>query len=235
MGWRLAWQTGCATHGCSLVDRCPACGKPQQLRHLRADAPHLAACAACGADLRKAATSPCRTDALEFQQAGDRTARTGGNVCFGEDVDAAEWFATADFLCGLVRRALRSPTTGLMHLLGAAGIEWPPRLQAAPGARIELLSAHDRQALLGAVQRVMRLDRDALHRALESSGISRQGLLGSKDRLPDALGAAVPPLPDRARTGRRRPARARADGPRPHHEVREMMKRLQRKLKRTEQ
>ena len=47
----------------------------------------------------------------------------------------------ADFLCGLVRRTLRSPTKGLTQLLATAGLDGPPRLQAAPGSRIEGSSA----------------------------------------------------------------------------------------------
>ena len=89
--------------------------------------------------------------------------------------------------------------------------------------------------LLGAVQRMTRLGRDELRNALETAGISQQGLLGERSRLPDALGGAVPVLPDRSRPGRRRPTRSRRAGPRPRHEVLKMMERLARRLEGTGQ
>ena len=233
IGWRLAWHTGCARHGRVLVDRCARCDSTQQLQHLRADARHIARCTTCGADLRDAAASACYPDALEFQQAGDRVIKAGEGRCFDENVDAAQWFAVADFLCSLVRQTVRSPTKGLSRVLAAAGIEGPLRCQAAPGARIELLGVKDRQALLQAVWCLMRLHRDALREVLAASGVSREGLLGGRRKLPEALVPAVPTLPELARSGRRRRRLNRPRVPRPRHEVRAMMKRLERQLERT--
>ena len=146
-----------------------------------------------------------------------------------------EWFAVADFLCSLVRQTVRSPTKGLMQVLAAAGIEGSLRLQTGPGARIELLAVQDRQTLLGPVWRMMRLHRNALREALSVAEVSRQGLLGGRRNLPEALSAAVPTLPEPTRRSRRRPPRKRPSGPRPRHEVRAMMKRLERQLERTGQ
>lgn len=233
IGWRLAWHTGCVRHGCALVDRCARCGSTQQLHHLRADAQHVATCTACGADLRDAAAGACHPNAVELQYAGDGVIKAGGGGCFDQRVDAAEWFAVADFLCSLVRQTVRSPTKGLSQVLAAAGIEGPLRLQAAPGARIELLGVEDRQALLEAVWCMMRLHPNALREALTASGVSRKGLLGGRRNLPEALGPAVPTLPELTRPGRRQPPRNRPRGPRPRHEVRAMMKRLERQLERT--
>ena len=188
IGWRLAWHTGCARHGRVLVDRCARCDTTQQLQHLRADARHVATCTACGADLWDAAASACYPNALEFQQAGDHVIKAGEGRCFDENVDAAQWFAVADFLCSLVRQTARSPTKGLSRMLSAAGIDGPLRCQAAPGARIELLGVKDRQALLEAVWCLMRLHRDALREALAASGVSREGLLGGRRNLPRGAG-----------------------------------------------
>ena len=144
-------------------------------------------CTACGTDLWDAAANACYPDALVFQQAGDRVIEAGEGRCFDENVDAAQWFAVADFLCSLVRQTVRSPTKGLSRVLAAAGIEGPLRWQAAPGARIELLGVEDRQALLEAVWCLMRLHRDVLREALAASGVSREGLLGGRRNLPEAL------------------------------------------------
>ena len=234
VNWRLAWHTGCAAHGCGLSDRCPKCSATQQLHQLRPDARHVAVCAACGGDLRRFRTSPCRTDALEFQEAADRVATAGNSTCFGEHVDTVAWFAIAEFLCSLIRQVARSPTKGLTRALAAADIDWPIPLHGAPGARIERLGVEDRQTLLGAVQRMMRLERNALRHVLKTAGISRQGLLGERRELPEALTDAMPALPDRPAAHRRR-SRQRPRGPRPRHQVQQMMKRLERKLERSRQ
>ena len=156
----------------------------------------------------------------------------GGGTCFGEPVDTAAWFATAEFLGSLIRRTARSPTKALTRVLAAADIDWPIPLQGASGTRIERLEVEDRQTLLGAVQRMMRLERNALRHVLETAGITRQGLLGDRRKLPAALRSAMPALPDRPAPHQRRPRR-RPGGPRPRHEVREMMKRIERKLARS--
>ena len=184
--------------------------------------------------LRRIRTSPCRADALECQEATDRVAIAGRGTCFDEPVDIPAWFVIAEFLCSLIRQAARSPTKGLTQLLAAVSVYWPIPLQGAPGARIERLEVEDRQTLLGAVQRMMRLDRNVLHRALKTAGISRQGLLGGRRGLPEALRGAMPALPNRpAPRQHRRQQRPR--GPRPRHEVRQMMRRLERKLERSGQ
>ncbi len=230
IGWRLAWHTGCTTHGVTLADRCPRCDRPQQLHQLTADARDVAACAACGNDLREAETTGCDAAALEFQKTGDQVARVGSGGCFGADVDAAEWFAIADFFSSLTRQAIRTPTKGLTEVLTAAGVEWPLRLPAAPGSRIELLDRRNREVLLGSVQRVMELDRDGLYDALENTDISRQELFGERTTVPRTLAAIVPALPDRAKPRRRQPSRKRRTKPRPRHEILKMMNRLESRL-----
>ena len=187
-------------------------------------------CAGCGSDLRKAETPPCRADALEFQQAADHVARAGSGQCFGADVDAAEWFAISDFFSSVIRQAIRSPTKALTQMLTAAGVEWPLRLRAAPGSRIELLGVRNREALLGSVQHVMGLDRDDLSNALETAGISQQGLFGERRSVPRTLVCVVPALPDRAKPHRRQSPRKHRGGARPRHQVVKMMGRLESRL-----
>ena len=232
--WRLAWHTSCVRHGCTLKERCPDCGSPQQLHHLPFSARHVAACAACGADLRHVGTNPGRRDALEFQVAADRAVEHGGAECLGKEVDAAEWFRTADFFCRLVRRAIRSPADRLVRVLQSAGIEWPIRLETAPGSRIEHLDVEERQKVLGAVGRIMRLQEDTLRQSLASNGISRQAWRGNQPAVPETLVPIVSALPDHGRPYRRRPRR-RPAGPRPRHEVRQMMKHLERRLEQAAQ
>ena len=230
IGWRLAWHSGCASHGVALAERCPSCDRPQRLHQLAADARDVAACAACGGDLRRAEATPCSTDALELQRTADQVVLTGTGQCFGADVDTAEWFAIADFFASLIRQAIRAPTKGLTEALTAAGVDWPLQLPAAPGSRIELLDRRNRETLLRSLQRIMTLDRDGLYDALETADISRQGLFGERTAVPRTLAAIVPALPDRAKPHRRQPSRKRRSGPRPRHEVQKMMNRLESRL-----
>lgn len=230
VGWRFAWHTACLKHRVALFERCAACGKAQQLDQLDVDSPHIAMCAACRADLRETETRPCRTDALRFQEAADDVVKTGNGRCLGADVDTAEWFAVADFFVGVIRQAVRSPTRALASTLGKAGIEWPIRLGSNSGARIERLRRSERETLLGAVHRVMALDAQELRDVIETAGASRQGFFGQRPQVPRTLTVAVPALPDRGKPRGRRTSKQRRTGPRPRHEVQQMMRRLENRM-----
>ena len=228
--WRLAWHTGCPKHRCALAERCTACGNPQRLHRLGVDAKHIGVCAACGTDLGGAETPACREDALRFQEAADGVSMTGAGRCLGEEVEATEWFAAADFLAAVLRRAARSPSKALSGITAAAGIQGPIRLPAASGARIERLGRAHRETLLGAVHRLVSMRRSDLEDAIEETGASRQTLFGDARRVPRPLAALEPALPDRGRRGGRRAPRPRRAGPRPRHEIRTMMNRLEGRL-----
>ena len=227
--WRFAWHVGCAAHEATLLDRCPACSAVVTPHRLPADAAHVAVCASCTADLKDAETEPCQQEALAFQQAAEQVALQGFGDCFGGTWDAAAWFATADFLVALIRRANRSPTQGLSYLLRSNGVVVPQHIPPIPGARVERLRAQDRRDLLAGVWRLMRLDTRQLRAALKASGIARQGLCEKAQSVPEPLAPFVPELPEspkRAAYGPRKPR----TGPRPRHEVVLMMNRLRRKL-----
>ena len=187
-------------------------------------------CAACRADLAGTKTRPCRTDALQFQKTADDVVKTGNGLCLGADVDTAEWFAIADFFVGVIRQAVRSPTRALASALGRAGVEWPIRLGSNSGARVERLHRSDRETLLGAVERIMALDAQELRDTIETSGASRQEFFGQRPRVPRTLAATVPTLPDRGKPHGRRTRTQRRTGPRPRHEVQQMMRRLENRM-----
>ena len=227
--WRFAWHTGCDVHEVGLMDRCPRCSSPIEPHRLPAEARHVAICATCGANLRAREAPPCDPAPLGFQRAADRAAQAGTHACFGEPVGTAAWFAVADFLTALVRRATRSPTRALRHLLVAARAVAPRSAAAAPGARIERMRVEDRRAILGAVGRLMQLKREELRSALAESGITRQGLCEKGRRVPEALAELIRDLPESPVAAPKRTRRPVA-GPRERHQVVAMMHRLQRKL-----
>ena len=227
--WRFAWRVGCTAHGTTLLDRCPTCSAVATPHRLPADAAHGAVCATCTADLRDAETELCQPEALPFQKAAEQVALQGFGDCFGGSWNAPAWFAAADFLVALIRRANRSPIQGLSYLLKSNGVVVPRHIPPIPGARVERLQAQDRRDLLAGVGRLMRLDTRQLRVALKASRLTRQGLCEKGQSVPEPLVPFVPELPEspeRAGYGHRK----RRTGPRPRHEVVLMMNRLRRRL-----
>ena len=227
--WRFAWHTGCDVHGVGLMDRCPNCASPIEPHRLRAAARHVAICATCEADLRGCGAPRCDPEAVAFQRAADRALQAGEHTCVDENVGTAVWFAVADFLAALVRRAARSPTTALVHLLDAAGAVAPRTVAAAPGARIERMRVEDRRAILGAVERMMRLGKEELRSALAESGVTQEGLCERGRQVPEPLAQLIRDLPKSRLAGPKRKRRPIAE-PRARHQVAGMMERLRRKL-----
>ena len=227
--WRFGWNTGCALHKTTLLDRCPECWATLTPHRLPADSAHAAICATCKTDLKDANGEPCPADALNFQEAAEEIALQGFGNCYDRTWNAATWFETADFLVGLIRRANRSPTQALNYLLRSNGVVIPRHIPPVPGARVERLRVQDRRDLLASVWRLMKLDTKQLRAALKASGITRQGWCEKGQSVPEPVARFVPELPE---SPERRPysPRKRRTGPRPCHEVVLMMNRLQRKL-----
>ena len=121
-----------------------------------------------------------------------------------------EWFRTADFFCSLVRRAIRSPANRLVRRTarGRNQVVHPAGL-AAPGSRIERLDVEERQKVLGAVGRLMRLQQDDVE--------------GSTCRVPESAGkpgaGSEPVVPDTLVPDRLSPAGPRAAAPSPTAEA----------------
>lgn len=228
--WRFAWHVGCTTHQTTILDRCPACSAVVTPHRLPADTAHCAVCATCTADLKDAETEPCQPEALAFQKAAKQVALEGFGDCFGETWDAPTWFAAADFLVALIRRANRSPTQSLNYLLRSNGVVIPQHIPPIPGARVERLRAQDRRDLLAGAWRLMRLDTRQLRAALKASGITRQGWCEKGQSLPEPLARFIPELPESPDRRPYSPRKLRTGGPRPRHEVVLMMERLRRKL-----
>ncbi len=227
--WRFAWHTGCVVHKTTLLDRCGACAAAVTPHRLSAYAAHAAVCATCLKNLQKAEPEPCPPAVLAFQQAADQVALKGFGDCYGETWNAATWFATADFLASLIRRANRSPTQGLTYLLRSNGVVVPRHIPPIPGTRIERLRVEDRQDLLAGVWRLLNLDAKQLRATLKASGITRQGWCEKEQSVPEPLARFMPELPESPERSAYPPRKRRAGG-RPRHEVVLMMNRLQRKL-----
>ena len=229
ISWRLAWHTTCSTHGVSLADRCPECGSAVLPHRLDEEAPHVATCAACGADLRGGKGVPSSPDALLFQEMADRVVQGGEAMCLGKRVGTRDWFESTDFFASLVRRAARQPTRSLTTFLKILKVEPPSDVAPVPGARIDRLGCRDRQPVLEGVWRVVSAERGRFQDAVLESGVSRQGLFEKGQRIPQVVARFVPKLPENGRA-KYSPRAGRQHGPRSRNEVLRMMRRLERAL-----
>ena len=227
--WRFAWHTGCARHHVALVDRCPGCGSAVLFYRLGQGAPHVALCALCEVDLRRAERPAYSLEALSFQNMADRAVRDGEAICFGETLRTVDWFSVAHFFATLLRRSTSHPTKAANELLQLLGVEPPFTVPPVPGARIERLQTRDRQKILERVWRITSSNVDRLRDAVEQSRISQQGLCEKGQRIPEALVRILPPLPEKGRAKGAESPRRRC-GPRGRGEVIRMMKRLERTI-----
>ena len=226
--WRLAWHTACEHHDVGLHDRCPACAKPLAPHRLGPEAGNLARCATCGFDLRAAPAKPYLKDALALQRSADAVAATGHGEFLGTETTTGVWLESTSFLARLVRRAARSPTRGLERLLDAAGCsDMRPAIQR-PGTSIERLGVDERAMILKAAQHLIGLGADGLRRAVEAAGLTRQAWCERRCTVPEPLARIATALPESVSAGPKRRADQQRSGPRPRHEVRQMMARLER-------
>lgn len=227
--WRFAWHTGCAKHGCSLRDRCCQCDSPLEPHRIDAQTTDVTHCPTCGERLSSAPRQSCRPAALAFQLTADHALLEGQRVQQGQLLSVTAWFEVVGFFISLVRRSGRSRTEGQLVLLDLMGVEAPSRNPAGLGLATELLPVRDRQEIFGIAWPFLEAKKDRLIDAVLESGITQQGLADKDQQIP----ASIHELFDRAADASRGPRRsnpARRGGPRPRHEVKRMMTRLERKL-----
>lgn len=129
-------------------------------------------------------------------------------------------------------RAGRAPTRGLGELLAAAGCDEARVVGRGGGASIEQMGVEERTAVLDAVAHLMALGPKGLPDVLQSAGVTREGWCEGRETVPGPLVEVTAGLRESVNAGpRSRPKRRRRSGPRPRHEVRQMMARLERAAK----
>ena len=166
--------------------------------------------------------------ALTLQRSADAVASAGEGEWLGTPTSPAAWLASAAFLARLVRRATRAPTRALKELLATAGCDAVRAGGRGAGTPIEQMSVEDRASVLDAVARLMALGPAGVRGALKTSGLTREGRCERGDTLPEPLASIGAGLPESASAGAKYRRRRRRSGPRPRHEVRQMMVRLER-------
>jgi hypothetical protein len=141
--WRLGWVTACISHGCRLLDRCPACGL--------ALAPHrsmeITGCHSCSADLREAVIELADSGAIRLQVEAEQILAQGWGVING-------WAFQRPFLFfEILRQVVRILTNGKraarlrQAVISSAAIQGGDRLNAE-FRDIEYLTVADREFLM---------------------------------------------------------------------------------------
>lgn len=224
--WRFAWHTVCARHGCLLRDLCGSCGAPVAPHRLLAEDREIALCADCKTDFRRVPSIACSVQSLAMQAAADKTVREGGGDCLGKRLSTPEWFGVFAFYVSLVRRAEGYRTQTMIRFLDSMGVSLSGYSTPAPGDGIESRPVAERQTLLDSAWLLLQATSRRMQKALEVSGLSRQGFCGDGPALPRSLAGVAGRLPDRSMARRRRVRRARPSGQRSRREIERMMGRL---------
>lgn len=227
--WRFAWHTACPQHEVSLLDRCQACGAPIEPHRLLAEDRHLAQCARCKSDLREARGLPASKLGLAFQSTADEALSDSNGFLGEQPILAADWFATARFLAGLVRQASRRETSKLADAIRLLGIHVDSGIPMASGLPLELMSAQERQALFEATFRLITLGPVMLKEAFLEAGVNATALYDGRCAPPEPVRKIIQGLPDGKR-GARKPPTGTCARPRSKRAVMAAWMRLQRKI-----
>jgi len=227
--WRFAWHTGCEVHGHALLDRCHACNAPVEYHRLRAEDNLITVCATCKSDLRAASVHRSQPDAQRFQLLADDILRSGIGTFQEDAIVTAQWFELANYFVSLIRSAQRGENNPLNEFLRLVGVQLPETMPRHPGHRLEILSVNDREKLLAALFPLMSTSKLQFDEALKKASITQQCLASHRPATPSWIRITAASLPSDLRRKATRSVRE-LDGPRPRHQVKRMMARLQRKF-----
>jgi hypothetical protein len=229
--WRFAWHTACDSHGCRLLDCCHACAAPIDLQAFSSPGNGLYRCAACDADLRLGKTVPSSRGAIAFQRIADGVVREKSGRLYNVDVRDDEWFATMNVFGIMIRRTRRIEWKPLAEFLRILGVDVPFKCRLSNNSRIELLRAEDRERLFEGVQQMIMMDHEAFTEALKKSKLTRQGFCLPRDALSPWLEKLVQTLPDCPKKMVKQRTAKNPYVPTPRCKVRQMMARLEHRLK----
>lgn len=150
--WRFAWRVACGTHGCRLLDSCPACSAPLEPHRLRAEDQELARCISCGKSFRDLDAEPATDLLLRMQMHGDlaqvEPAATGPG-------SLSNWLDGLAEIVGLIRQGSLGRSMPMWARLQELGVSSLWREAQSTRLRLEELPIGDRSILLEEGFRVM--------------------------------------------------------------------------------
>lgn len=193
--WRLAWHTTCVAHGCVLLDACPVCSAPVDLRKIDSYVGNVVLCSTCTADLRRAKSDAYSGEAIKFQQEADRIFHEQSGMLYQRQVATKDWFRAASVFGILIRNANLISMYELRRFFDLLGVNLPLIGKVSANCRMELLRSEDRRKLFEGVRRVMECERGKILEALLRAGLSQAGFCRKGIHVPPVLGELVKTLP----------------------------------------
>lgn len=158
MSARLAWHTVCPDHGILLLDRCPACQQPiEPHRHEAITGGRLHHCATCLSDLRRKVRLGTALKPASFQALADGVIRDGQGSVGPNKVVSTEWFATARYFLGVLRKVANGRAGRLIPVLNTLGVVTRRLVSPPTGLTLETLRTHERHNLLTEVGTLMEI------------------------------------------------------------------------------
>lgn len=228
--WRLASHTVCSVHRVQLLDRCPACTAPPEPHRLLAQDRHLALCAHCRADLRRAPCLPASDEALRFQLMASQALSLGhGNFGPGQ-IPAHDWFCLSRAFLGFLRRTALHQTSSAFSCLAALGIDTSLLPTPATGLALELLPVAERAGLLGAVAQLILCGPQRFLDAADAASMTRGAMMDRANPPCSALQPLIEALSPSASSRRQASPRLRVSQPRSRQAVLRMYARLRRRM-----
>lgn len=227
--WRLAWHTCCPTHGVLLLDRCSTCNAPLEPHRLSAEDCHLAICATCKSDLRKANSVALPLAVCAFQQAADQVLRTGQGLYGTEKLDTCGWFELSRYFVMLLRKVALMKNEGLLRFVNMLGVNTDSLWSPATGLALELLPVEERALLLTGAWKMLDVGPECFLASAMGTQLTKESLHYQNHQIPDLIATLIETLPGKS-ISRTRKIQGNMDRPRSRQTVMRMFARLQRKL-----
>jgi len=172
--WRYAWNVGCHEHGVRLVGNCPSCNAVIS-PHLATYKDHeLSRCMFCHFDLTLSLSTKVHPDAMWLQILMNEALKGRFDNVPTSIPDEVELFEIVHYLIMFFLNSMRplKPYKRLHQSLGIDASEF--RKTPATGVRIEAAIVAERESLMVAVARLLKLPvGDAIH-LLASCGVTQQ-------------------------------------------------------------
>lgn len=231
--WRLAWHVGCPLHRVKLLDRCWDCHAPVEPHRLEATDRHLAFCAECKQDLRKApAVVHYSEAAFSFQSAADAVVYSGRGIFSGKHITSHQWFTLARYFLAVLRKVALRPTDNLASMVKTLGVSLGGIPSSATGLPFEMLPLDEREALIREAWVLLKVNLEDFIEAAISYSVTRATLYGISNFIPEPLEDIVVFLHDGATPRSKNEVVKGLVAPRSKRCVLRMYARLQRKLPR---
>lgn len=226
---RLAWHTGCAVHGTSLVDRCPHCEAPVEPHRLSALGGNMTICAICERSLCESSGAIADADAFAFQQAADQAVMCGQGQYGVESLQSHEWFALSRYFMTLLRKVTLGKSERLTAFAKALDVNVDAIASPATGLGLEVLPVQERAMLLAGAWRMIMSGSERFIEAAQSESLTTPSLRDKGQPLPRCLQSIILALPDKS-VVRRQKEQDGSPKPRSRQAVMHMWARLQRKM-----